>query len=187
MKDVDLSSSKRIVIPTPHYIVFYNGTERKEEEFNQRLSESFEDSGGGCMELVVRTININYGHNEELMNRCRTLSDYAKFVDKVRRNRKVMEMERAVREAVDECIREDILKDFLTEQKAEVIAMSIYEYNEDYVKRTSYEVGFDAGETQFAKLTAVLLSANRLGDLQKAAENKGYRKQLLEEYQISNS
>lgn len=187
MRDVDLGSSKRIVIPTPYYIVFNNGTERDEEEFIQRLSESFEDSNGGCMELIVRTININYGHNKELMRRCRTLSDYAKFVDKVRKNLKVMEMEKAVREAVEECICKDILKDFLTEQKAEVIAMSIYEYNEDYVKKTLYEDGFDAGESRFAKLTTLLLSANRLNDLQKAAENQMYRKQLFEEYQLSNS
>lgn len=184
MKDVDLNSAKRIIIPTPYYIVFYNGTERKEEEFIQKLSESFEDSVGGCMELIVRTININHGHNKELMRRCKTLSDYAQFVDKVRKKLPDMDMDRAVRETVEECISQDILKDFLLEQKAEVMAMSIYEYNEEYVKQAQYEVGYEAGENQFAKLTTLLLAANRLSDLQKAAENQEYRKQLFEELKI---
>lgn len=184
MKDVDLSSSKRIIIPTPYYIVFYNGTERDEEEFTDKLSESFEDSSSGCMELMVRTININNGRNKELMSRCRTLSDYAKFVDKVRKNLKIMEMEKAVRETVEECICEDILKDFLIEQKAEVIAMSIYEYNEDYVKRTSYEEGFDAGELRGKAKNLIknveAIVNNFHVDLQKACEGLGI---TVEEYE----
>ena len=43
VKDVDLSIRKKIMIPAPHYIEFYNGLERKEEEFTQKLSDSFED------------------------------------------------------------------------------------------------------------------------------------------------
>ena len=39
VKDVDLSIRKKIMIPAPHYIVFYNGLERKEEEFTQKLSD----------------------------------------------------------------------------------------------------------------------------------------------------
>lgn len=54
-------------------------------------------------------------------------------------------MEQAVAAAVDTCIKEDILQDFLLEQKAEVIAMSIYEYNEEYVKKTLHDEGYDAG------------------------------------------
>lgn len=146
MKDIDLSIKKRIMIPTPHYIVFYNGLERKEEEFAQKLSDSFEDDKEGCIELIVRTININYGHNKKLMEKCRPLADYAYFVDEVRKNLETMELREAVEKAVDICIEKDILKDFLLEQKAEVIAMSIYEYNEEYVKKTLFEDGYDLGK-----------------------------------------
>jgi len=145
MKDVELSGSRRVLLPTPHYIVFYNGLERKAEEFTQKLSDCFEDDGEGCMELTVRVININYGHNRELMGKCKTLSDYAYFVAKVRGNLKTMELEKAVERAVDACIKKGVLKEFLIEQKAEVIAMSIYEYNEEYVKRTLFEDGMEAG------------------------------------------
>ncbi len=51
----------------------------------------------------------------------------------------------AVNTAVEECIKANILKDFLLEHKAEVIAMSIYEYNEEYVRKSFYEEGIEAG------------------------------------------
>ncbi|MCI9335769.1 MAG: hypothetical protein HFI98_13780 [Lachnospiraceae bacterium] len=61
--ETDLSIHRRILIPTPHYIVFYNGLERVREEYIQKLSQSFENKGEGCIELTVRIININHGHN----------------------------------------------------------------------------------------------------------------------------
>lgn len=146
--DTDLSIHRRILIPAPAYIVFYNGLERTGEEYTQRLSESFENKKTGCLELTVRIININYGHNQKLMEKCRSLSEYAFFVAEVRKNLETMSMEEAVRTAVEECIAQDILKDFLTVQKAEVIAMSIYEYNEEYVKKTIFEDGVAEGKME---------------------------------------
>ena len=145
LKDVDLSVGKRIKIPAPKYIVFYNGQERDEEEFIQKLSESFEDDKEGCLELTVQTININRGHNGSLLKKSPTLYGYAYFVSLVRKNMESMELKEAVERAVDECIREDILRDFLLEQKAEVVAMSIYEYNEEYAKKANFEAGEEAG------------------------------------------
>lgn len=144
-KDIDLSVRKMIKIPTPYYIVFYNGIEKKEEEFTQRLSDAFENTGEGCMELKVRVININFGHNRELLDKCKNLYGYAYFVAEIRKNLMTMELNRAVESAVEECIRKDILKDFLLEQKAEVIAMSIYEYNEEYVRKSFFEDGEKSG------------------------------------------
>lgn len=148
IKDADLSVPKRIMIPVPKYIVFYNGTERKEEEFTQKLSDSFEEKQEGCIELTVRTININYGHNRELMEKCKPLADYSYFIATIRKKLETKSLQNAVEESVETCIKQNILKDFLSEQKAEVIAMSIYEYNEDYVKKTLYEEGYDAGKNE---------------------------------------
>lgn len=157
IKDIDLSARKQIKIPAPQYIVLYNGTERKEEEFVQKLSEAFEGGRKGCIELEVRTININRGHNEQLLNKCKVLADYAYFVAEVRRNLDTMALEEAVETAVDACIEQDILKDFLREQKAEVIAMSIYEYNEEYVRKTLLEEGMEKG------IRALIETCNELG------------------------
>lgn len=145
IKDADLSISRHIKIPTPHYVVFYNGSEKKEEEFIQRLSDSFEDHSGGCIELTVRTLNINYGHNNVLLKKSPSLYGYSYFVAAVRKNLKEMNLQESAARAVDECIEKDILKDFFLEQKSEVIAMSIYEYNEEYVRKALYEDGEENG------------------------------------------
>ena len=200
LKDVDLSVGKRIKIPAPKYIVFYNGQERDEEEFIQKLSESFEDDKEGCLELTVQTININRGHNGSLLKMSPTLYGYAYFVSLVRKNMESMELKEAVERAVDECIREDILKDFLLEQKAEVVAMSIYEYNEEYAKKANFEAGEEAGyakgeevgyvrgrdegQERVNQLIRMLSEQNRINDITRAASDKTYQEKLFEELGI---
>lgn len=184
IKDIDLSVRKLIKIPTPHYIVFYNGFEKLEEEFYLRLSDAFEDDSKGCMELTVRVININYGKNKDLLEKCKSLYGYAYFVAAIRRNLQDMEMKRAVGGAVDECIEKDILREFLLEQKAEVIAMSIYEYNEEYVKKTIHEEGYEEGKTHGDAKRLVksvnTVMRNLKMDLEKACESIGT---TVEEYE----
>lgn len=57
-----------------------------------------------------------------------------------------MSLQNAVRTAIDTCINQDILKEFLTEQKAEVIAMSIYEYDEENAKKYYFSEGYEDGK-----------------------------------------
>ena len=144
-KDIDLSVRKLIKIPTPHYIVFYNGLENNNTEFTQKLSDAYEDDSEGCMELTVRVLNINLGHNHSLFEKCSSLYGYSCFVAAVRKYLNLMELTDAVNAAIDECIEADILKDFLLEHKAEVVAMSIYEYNEEYVRKSFFEDGVATG------------------------------------------
>ena len=92
--DTELSTSRRVMIPVPRYIVFYNGLERKEEEFTQYLSESFLGEGG-CIEVTVKTININYGHNRDLLEKSPTLNGYARFVSMIRKNLESMSLPQA--------------------------------------------------------------------------------------------
>ena len=81
-----LYTSTRLRIPTPNFIVFYNGTEKKEDRWVDYLSESYENmSGEPNLELKVITLNINVGHNKKLMEECQTLREYAQYVAKVRR------------------------------------------------------------------------------------------------------
>lgn len=73
------------------------------------------------------------------MNRCKSLADYAYFVVEIRSRLEAVPFEEAVEQAVETCIGKGILKEFLMEQRAEVIAMSIYEYNEEYVRKVFME------------------------------------------------
>ena len=92
----------------------------------------------------------------QIMESCRTLKEYSIYVERVRKYRAVMPIEQAVEKAVTECIRENILADFLKKQRAEVIAMSILEYNEEEEikkiraseRRGGYDDGWNAGRIE---------------------------------------
>ena len=145
-----LYSSVLQKIPAPQFIVFYNGTENKKDSWVNHLSEAFENlSGAPKLELEVLTININEGHNSELMEQCQTLREYAQYVACVRRYAKEFELNEAVKLAVDECIRNNILSEFLRANKSEVIAMSIFEYDKEEeerkLRKAEYEAGVAAG------------------------------------------
>lgn len=104
-------------------------------------------SGEPNLELKVITLNINVGHNKKLMEECRTLREYAQYVDKVRRYSNEMELNTAVERAVRESIQEGILKEFLQNNRAEVVAMSIFEYNEEEEKRKIANSLFKEGDS----------------------------------------
>ena len=165
-KLVDLKSlytSTRLRIPTPNFIVFYNGTEKNEDRWVEYLSESYENmSGESNLELKVIILNINVGHNKKLMEECQTLREYAQYVAKVRRYSEEMELNTAVECAVSESIQEGILKEFLQKNRAEVIAMSIFEYNEEEEKRklrkAEYEAGMAEGVMKTKKETVISLA-----------------------------
>ena len=66
-----LYSSKLQKIPAPKFLVFYNGTEEMEDSRTEYLSAAFENlTGEPDLELKVLTLNINIGHNQELLEQC---------------------------------------------------------------------------------------------------------------------
>ena len=89
------------------------------------------------------------GHNAELMQHCNTLNEYAQYVARVRHYASDMPLNQAVKRAVDECIREGILAEFLTRNRNEVINMSIFEYDKELeekkLRKAEYEAGHEAG------------------------------------------
>ena len=79
--DRSLYGSELIPLPTPQCVVFYNGTADTPDEYKLRLSSAFSNQDvEPAVEVVVKVININYGHNEHLMQGCGLLSQYAQFV-----------------------------------------------------------------------------------------------------------
>ena len=102
------------------------------------------------MELKVLVININEGYNQKLMESCQILKEYAQYVSKVRTYKKTLKLNEAVEKAVEECIREGILQEFLLANKAEVVAMSIFEYDreweEEILRKEEFEAGRELGE-----------------------------------------
>ena len=156
VKDETLYSSKRLRLPAPHFLVFYNGTEEREESSVLKLSDSFEYVGTQKeepnLELKVQVLNINQGKNKELLELCRTLKEYMIFVDRIRLYTKTMKLDAAAERAVDECIHEGVLSDFLRKNRGEAIEMSIFEYDEErelkLIRRAEYEEGLKEGREE---------------------------------------
>ena len=118
-----LYSKHLLKIPRPHYIVFYNGSEKdmEEERRTLRLSDAFEtDTGAGEYAWTATMININSGKNQSITDSCHVLYEYAVFVAKIKRYRDSMELKEAIDLAVRECIEENILRDFLEQHRREV-------------------------------------------------------------------
>ena len=152
-----LFSSTLQKIPAPNFIEFYNGSMGIADCTELRLSSAFEHlSGEPKLELVVTVFNVNEGHNAELMQHCSMLKEYAQYVARVRHYASDMPLNQAVKRAVDECIREGILAEFLARYRNEVISMSIFEYDKELeekkLRKAEFEAGREAGhEAGFAE------------------------------------
>ncbi len=201
-KDKNLYGTKRIPLPTPQFIVFYNGWKQVPEEQILKLSASFLiPETEPSLELIVRVLNINAGHNQKLLNDCRDLREYAEYTHRVRTYAETFPLEEAVELAITECIHEGILKEFLEKHRLEAKKMSIYEYDAEKHMRMEREEctaegraqgmkegikqGVQQGLRQSNELTLRLLEAKRYEDLERAAREDGYQKRLLEEFGIS--
>ena len=144
-----LYSSALQKIPNPHFIVFYNGSTLIDDCYTSRLSDAFyHTTDNPSLELIVTTFNVNAGHNTKLMSHCQILKEYSIYVAKVRSFTEQMPLDDAVQKAVTECIQENILADFLRKNQAEVIAMSIFEYDKVEEEKKLRKAEFDAGVEQ---------------------------------------
>ena len=170
---IDIYSRKQIKIPTPKFVVFYNGDEEQPERKEILLSKALSaNTGETNMELVVLQININKGQNEELKAACKTLQEYAEFTERAREHRKEMELEDAIRTTIDECIRDGILKDFLLKNKAEVYHMCLYEFDVELHERVLREEEREEGR----------LEGIREGRLAGQQEGKKFAKQVFKAF-----
>ncbi len=98
---------------------------------------------------TAHVININENSNKTLQKKCKPLYDYIRFVSRVKNNKKSgMQIDEAVNEAVDWACKENLLDGFIREQKNEVIAMCLTEYDEEACIRTWREDGIDIGRAQ---------------------------------------
>ena len=146
-KDMNIYGSKKVQIPLPSFVIFYNDVKSQPDRTEFLLSELFHPTTDQpALELKAVMLNINKGHNQELMNACHTLRDYSEYVARIRTYSAEMPLTDAVEKAITECIHENILRDFLLKNRAEAKAMSIYEYDEEKTLRMFREEGYEDGE-----------------------------------------
>ena len=114
------------------------------------------------------------------MERCRTLREYSEFVTRIRRYAAgETAIEEAVDRAVTECIAEGILVDFLRSQRAEVVAVSIFEYNEEEELKKFGRAEYRSGEIK-GKAESVILALEMKGPV-----SEQMKKRIFSERDIS--
>ena len=144
-------STRLLKIPTPQYIVFYNGTTNMPDKKELRLSDAFQQpTTQPDIEVVAHMLNINYGHNKELMERCQKLKEYAQFIDIIRhylRENKQWSNEQAISKAIDDCIQNNILRDILQKGRLRVMASILSEFDEvgykEMIGQEAYEDAYE--------------------------------------------
>ena len=195
-EELNLYSSKLMRIPMPQYFIFYNGLREVEERTVLPLSDAFinqDAKGESCLEFKAIMLNINYGHNKELMEQCVKLKHYAQFVAKIREYlAQGLGIGEAARQAVDDCIKNGILAEILSANRAEVLNLVLTEYDEEShiagEKEISYEEGYDKGydkgESRMANLCVKMQEDGRLEEYSKAVLDKEYLHRLYQEYDL---
>ena len=154
----DLYSRKRVQIATPHFAVFYNGTEKRPEKEVLKLSDAFiNQTDTPEIELTVTVYNINPNNNTQLLEKSEVLRGYMIFVNHVRENlehqKKIAqnapeyeeELEVAINEAIDYCVKHHIMEEFFRENRNEVTKSMVLDYTwerrEELIRAEEYEDG----------------------------------------------
>ena len=141
-----------VQIPAPEFLIFYNGKDKMPERQILRLSDMYSvQEGQPKLELEATLLNISGSNNQKLKEACRTLGEYAIYTDKIRNYTETMELSEAVDRAMDECIREDVLREFLMKHRAEARAMSIFEYDQERHMQQEREAGIEKGKEQLLR------------------------------------
>lgn len=203
MNGINLYTSALRTLPAPRYLVFYNGTQDAPDRTILRLSDAFagaplspnkrEEMSAPCLECITVMLNINYGHNKELMQKCRKLKEYAIFVSTVRDFIASGDnLPASVSQAVDDCIARGILKDILLKNKSEVMSMVLTTFDREKYekamqeewKEMGIEEGYREGQAHINRLNLLLAEHDRADDIVKAAADPEYQEQLFREFGI---
>jgi len=152
----EIYKSKPMSIENPEFYVMYNGKEEYPEKSIIKLSDLYKVQGiENNLELTVTVYNVNNGQNRNMMERSRTLDEYAVFVEKLRDyvDNSGLELTEALNKAVDDCVRENILREFLEKYGGDVVSILAREFNiDDFVRIRAEEKAEEKAEDIAEKL-----------------------------------
>ena len=164
----DIYGKKLVRLPTPQYIVFYNGKDDLPDRVVLRLSDAFVvKTDMPNLECVATVLNINPGHNERIVEKCSKLFQYIQFNGKIREYQEQgFSMEDAVDMAVTYCMEHDILKQILTENRSafmdDILTTYDAEKHMEWIAKENFEEGIEQGIEQGIECVAVnMLRANK--------------------------
>ena len=152
IKNTDIYGRRLINIPTPQFVVLYNGEEEQPEISKQKLSDAFiHKNDSPEIELICTVYNINSGKNKKLVEKCYVLSGYMTFVNYVRlynKDQKVPTLKEAIKKAMDRCIDEDILKEFFISHYDEVQKVVELDYTIENRLKMQYRDAKEEGRNE---------------------------------------
>lgn len=200
--EYNLYGTAQIPLPFPQYVIFYNGTAEHPEREILRLSDSFqvpdyinEKFKEPALECKALVLNINYGKNKELLEKCRPLLDYSHFIYCIRQNlAKGFTLEKSVDMAIEFCLKNDILSDVLRAHRKEVISMFLEAADDErYWKLTLRDLseksraegqreGRREGQERLNRLNEYLLRDKRMDDLHRSFTDTAFQETLFKEY-----
>ena len=139
----NIYKKKLVKLPTPHYTVFYNGTEKTADRYELHLSDAFEKpQTNGKYEWTAEVYNINVGKNKELMEQCKALREYADFVQMVRvYYKETKDQTEAIKKALQQAIDKNYLEGYFEREKEEVFMTTLFEINQDIYENDLREEG----------------------------------------------
>ena len=119
--------------PSPRCVCFYNGNSEIDDCTVLKLSDAF--GGKSDIEVNVTLLNINYGRNKDLLDRCKPLKEYSWFTTTVtEKQNEGMSHGEAVNAALDEMPDDFLIKKFLILNRVEVKDMCLTEYDEEWYR-----------------------------------------------------
>ncbi|MCL2764781.1 MAG: Rpn family recombination-promoting nuclease/putative transposase [Treponema sp.] len=173
----NLYQRKLVKIPTPEFIVLYNGKEEYPDYNQLKLSAAFKDieglkliNGSGLpLELVVHVYNINHGCNPQILAKSKTLDSYSIFISMIWEYNKELSLDESMRAAIKYCIEKGILGDFLKKHSSEVINMLFEEISVERLGAIRYkegrEDGIEKGREEVFELLSHRLSKDEVEEM----------------------
>ncbi len=182
----------------------YNGEAAKDKNYLNQSEQCMDNVSpwlANAIELNVHVININLEQDnvdKDILQKCKTLRDYAIF-NQIYQNNLKNNVDRPAREAIYYCIEKDILRDYLLKAGEDVMSFLTAEYDREedirVNRKEAYaegeekgkEIGREEGEDLINELNSKLIADDRFDDLKKAAVDREYQKKLLQEYSLVDS
>lgn len=178
-KNRNIYGKSLVKIPTPRYIVFYNGDDSYPDRLELKLSDAFErPDTSGSFEWTSTMLNINKGHNQDIMNKCQALFQYSDFIAKIKEFKKSLPVKDAVDKAVIYAIANNYLNGFFKKHKEGIMHSCLSEFNEEAFRKGIHDEGYNDGLLDGARKSIKIMIKNNISKDIAISE-------LIEEFQMT--
>jgi hypothetical protein len=138
------------------------------------------------LDLVVNVINIGYNNRNPVLDASPTLMGYSRLVFEIGANiDSGMARDKAIKTAVDRCVEQGILADFLRKNYEEVLEMLTFEFNAEVAERVRREEAEEKGMTRINLLNKYLRANNLMDEFDKSLDDPAYQNELIARYNFT--